>query len=175
MVAPISVTMPFSTCGKKASCCALLNRWISSTNSRVLLAGFAFLRARAVSIILRTSATPPRDRGKVLKMRFRHARNHRGDSGLAGAGRPVENRRAQFVAFNSAAKRLARRKQVRLPRDFIQRSRAHSGGKRRGIVRWRRHVSAGDFGVVGEKVHGLYCIAYGADFRGRKRKRIVVY
>ena len=31
VVAPISVTVPFSTCGRNASCCALLNRWISST------------------------------------------------------------------------------------------------------------------------------------------------
>src|SRR2546430_10188565 len=32
VVAPISVTMPFSTQGRKASCCALLKRWISSQN-----------------------------------------------------------------------------------------------------------------------------------------------
>ncbi len=30
VVAPISVTSPSSTAGSSASCCALLNRWISS-------------------------------------------------------------------------------------------------------------------------------------------------
>ena len=35
VVAPISIMLPFSTYGKKASCCALLKRWISSTNRMV--------------------------------------------------------------------------------------------------------------------------------------------
>ena len=35
VVAPISVTVPFSTTGKKPSCWARLKRWISSTNSKV--------------------------------------------------------------------------------------------------------------------------------------------
>ena len=39
MVAPIRMMVPFSTWGRKASCWALLKRWISSTNRivRVLL------------------------------------------------------------------------------------------------------------------------------------------
>ena len=36
VVAPIKIMLPFSTYGKKASCWALLKRWISSTNSMVL-------------------------------------------------------------------------------------------------------------------------------------------
>ena len=35
VVAPIKMMLPFSTNGKNASCCALLNRWISSTNTIV--------------------------------------------------------------------------------------------------------------------------------------------
>src|SRR4051812_13503698 len=35
VVAPMSRMLPFSTCGRKASCCALLKRWISSTNTSV--------------------------------------------------------------------------------------------------------------------------------------------
>ena len=35
VVAPISVTVPASTWGSSASCCALLKRWISSMNSTV--------------------------------------------------------------------------------------------------------------------------------------------
>ncbi len=36
VVAPISVMIPRSTCGSRASCCALLKRWISSMKSSVL-------------------------------------------------------------------------------------------------------------------------------------------
>ena len=35
VVAPMSVMAPFSTKGRNASCCALLKRWISSTNTMV--------------------------------------------------------------------------------------------------------------------------------------------
>ena len=35
VVAPIRMMLPFSTKGRKASCCALLKRWISSTNTMV--------------------------------------------------------------------------------------------------------------------------------------------
>jgi len=48
VVAPMRMIVPFSTCGRKASCWALLNRWISSTKRRVLL----FLRFH--------SSPPPR-------------------------------------------------------------------------------------------------------------------
>ena len=37
VVAPISVIVPSSTCGRNASCCALLKRWISSTKRIVRL------------------------------------------------------------------------------------------------------------------------------------------
>ena len=36
VVAPMRMMLPFSTNGRNASCCALLKRWISSTNSSVL-------------------------------------------------------------------------------------------------------------------------------------------
>ena len=52
VVAPISVIMPFSTALSNASCCDLLNRWISSMNSIVLWSLPAF------SITCRTSFTP---------------------------------------------------------------------------------------------------------------------
>ena len=35
VVAPIRIIVPRSTWGRKASCCALLKRWISSTKRRV--------------------------------------------------------------------------------------------------------------------------------------------
>ena len=36
VVAPIRMTVPSSTCGRSASCCILLKRWISSTKSTTL-------------------------------------------------------------------------------------------------------------------------------------------
>ena len=41
VVAPISITVPFSTCGKSASCCNLLNLCISSINNITLPVGFS--------------------------------------------------------------------------------------------------------------------------------------
>ena len=46
MVAPISRMLPFSTCGKNASCCALLKRWISSIKTMVRV---PYCRARSAS------------------------------------------------------------------------------------------------------------------------------
>ena len=45
VVAPISVIKPDSTCGKKASCWALLKRWISSTKRIVRSCRFQFCLA----------------------------------------------------------------------------------------------------------------------------------
>ena len=44
VVAPIRMTVPSSTCGSSASCCALLKRWISST--RRIVRWFATWRRR---------------------------------------------------------------------------------------------------------------------------------
>ena len=49
VVAPINVINPLSTCGKNASCWALLNRWISSTNRIVLSPRFQFWRACSIT------------------------------------------------------------------------------------------------------------------------------
>ena len=49
VVAPIKVINPDSTCGKKASCWALLKRWISSTNRTVLVFKFQFTLARSTT------------------------------------------------------------------------------------------------------------------------------
>ena len=58
MVAPTRVTVPSSTCGRNASCCAFVKRWISSTNSIVRLR-FMRRRSRAAATISRISFTPP--------------------------------------------------------------------------------------------------------------------
>ena len=52
VVAPMSVMFPRSTWGRNASCCALLNRWISSTNTIVRLPNRrAFSAAAMMSLI----------------------------------------------------------------------------------------------------------------------------
>ncbi len=57
VVAPISRIVPFSTCGRKASCCALLNRWISSMN-RIVRRFLSASRAFAWSMTALTSLMP---------------------------------------------------------------------------------------------------------------------
>ena len=58
VVAPIRVITPFSICGKKLSCCALLNLWISSINSIVWRPSEKF--CLAFSKIILKSFTPDR-------------------------------------------------------------------------------------------------------------------
>src|SRR5437879_5491769 len=57
VVAPMRVTIPFSTHGRKASCCALLKRWISSQN-RIVPRPSYLSRCSAALMISRTLATP---------------------------------------------------------------------------------------------------------------------
>ncbi len=56
VVAPINVMRPDSTCGKNASCWALLNRWISSTNK--IVRSFRFQFCLACSTTCNTSFLP---------------------------------------------------------------------------------------------------------------------
>ena len=51
--------------------------------------------------------------------------------GLAGAGRPVEDHRAELVGLDRAAQQPARPHDVLLADELVQRARAHPGGKRR--------------------------------------------
>src|SRR5581483_4339652 len=66
VVAPIKIIVPFSTCGKSASCCALLKRWISST-SKIVRCPYKLNRSCASSTIRRISATPASTALKVSK------------------------------------------------------------------------------------------------------------
>ncbi len=49
VVAPIKVIKPDSTWGRKASCWALLKRWISSTKRTVRVCKFQLVRARSTT------------------------------------------------------------------------------------------------------------------------------
>lgn len=57
VVAPINITVPFSTYGSKASCCNLLNLWISSINNMLFPIGFS-IKFFVSSITFFISATP---------------------------------------------------------------------------------------------------------------------
>ena len=49
VVAPIRRMLPFSTNGRNASCCALLKRWISSTNTTVRIPIFLLFSACSIT------------------------------------------------------------------------------------------------------------------------------
>ena len=57
VVAPMSVTTPFSKCGSSASCCDLLNLWISSRNSTVRFPNMTRLFVAVLTTCFK-SATP---------------------------------------------------------------------------------------------------------------------
>ncbi len=59
VVAPIKVRTPLSTCGNRASCWALFQRWTSSTN-RIVRMLYSFRLSWASAITRRSSPTPAR-------------------------------------------------------------------------------------------------------------------
>ena len=68
MVAPISTMLPFSTKGRKASCWALLNRWISSTKRMVRSPRRWFCSAWAITPLI--SLMPLVTALKLMKLDF---------------------------------------------------------------------------------------------------------
>ena len=66
VVAPISTMSPVSTRGRKASCCALLKRWISSTN-RIVRRPDSRRAASASAITALMSLMPDRTALKAMK------------------------------------------------------------------------------------------------------------
>ena len=69
VVAPIRVIRPLSTWGRKASCWALLKRWISSTK-RIVLRRWSRHRSVASSTTPRISFTPESTAEKLMKWDF---------------------------------------------------------------------------------------------------------
>ena len=68
VVAPIKVMLPFSTKGRNASCCALLNLWISSINTIVFSPNLVYLSACCITV--RISLMPLVTAEKVMKFAF---------------------------------------------------------------------------------------------------------
>jgi hypothetical protein len=144
VVAPMSAMVPASTCGRNASCCALLKRWISS-------------QKRMVRRPSRAAASPPRDdlahAGNALGDGAEVARTRRralGDDArerrLAGARRPPEDDAADGVLLDQLAQRLAGPEQVLLADVLVERARPHARGERRvragGAARRRPRAAA---------------------------------
>ena len=125
-----SATVPASTCGSSASCCALLKRWISSTNSTVRSPCWS-RRVAASATASRRSLTPAMHRGE----RARTARAPRAASRRASVvfpvpGGPHRMSDGSSARLERAPQQLARPQQVRLPDELVQRARPHPLGQR---------------------------------------------
>ncbi len=74
--------------------------------------------------------------------------------GLAGAGRPVEDHRAELVGLNRATQEAAWPHDVLLADELVQRARPHPGGERRFLLGQLRSAGVEE---VGGLVHGGDC------------------
>ena len=147
MVAPMRVTVPSSTCGRSASCWALLKRWISSMNRIVRpppmvrsLAGRGDRRAR-------TSATPLMTAERVSKRAPTGVGEEPGEGRLAGARRAPQQDRAEVAARRRRAQRPALADEVLLADELLERPRSHPRGERLAA---RRRLEQGD--LVGRRL-----------------------
>ena len=138
----MNVSRPFSTNGRNASCCALLNRCTSSTNRIVGRPDCAqdHLGARNGFADVLDAGEHRGDRDELGIERFRHqARQRR----LAHAGRPPQDHRMQLAGVERHGKRLAGAEQMPLTDDFVERAGAQALGQRgRRRAGWRTDRSA---------------------------------
>src|SRR2546428_12371259 len=67
-------------------------------------------------------------------MRLRHIGNNPRKRGLSRARRSPEDDGLEQVAFDGLTKRLARRKDIILSQELVERSRAHALGERRAFL-----------------------------------------
>ena len=136
VVAPMSVSVPSSTAGSRASCCDFEKRWISSRN-RIVPCPCSPSRWRARSITSRTSFTPAVTARELLERPLGAACDGERERGLAGAGRPPEERRREPVGLDQTAQRPARPDEVFLADDVVERprpQRARRGAPRLGVA-----------------------------------------
>ena len=131
VVAPIRMTVPSSTSGSSTSCWALLKRCSSSTKRIVRWpAGFQlggrllqhvahFLGAGAGGVEAGEAAV-------------RLVGDDVGQGRLAGAGRAVEDQRAEPVGREQPAEQLAGAEEVLLADELVERPRPHARGQRLG-------------------------------------------
>jgi hypothetical protein len=79
---------------------------------------------------------PETNRAELDELGASHAGNDFSERGLAGAGRPPENQRADVVALDLSAKRFAGANQVLLTDIFVERARTHAIGKGTTLIVW---------------------------------------
>ena len=115
VVAPTSVTVPLSTCGRKASCCPRLKRWISSTN-RIVPRPSSSRRSAASATISRTRGTPSVTAENGTNARSVVLRDEAREGRLPRARRSPEDHRADAAALDRLAEWTSRREQVLLAR-----------------------------------------------------------
>ena len=130
VVAPMSVSVPSSTAGSRASCWAFENRWISSRN-RIVPRPCSPSRRRARSMHVAHVLHAGGDRRHLLEGAFGRAGDGERQRGLAGARRTPEDRRRQAVELDEAAQRAAGSDEVLLADDLVDRARPEAGGERR--------------------------------------------
>ncbi len=130
VVAPMRTSSPSSTPGSRASCWALLKRWTSS-------------RKRIVPLVPLPEALPGlgqhlpdvlharRHRGEGFEGRRGRARDQPGQGGLARAGRPPEDDRAESIGLDEGAQRHPRAEQVLLADHVVEAAGPHPGRQRR--------------------------------------------
>ena len=128
VVAPISVTVPVSTTGRKPSCWARLKRWISSTNSSVALPGSPPPR-RLVERALEVGDAGEH-RGELHEMQPRAGGEQSGDGGLAAARRAPEDQRCKRAPLQHARQRAVGAEQMVLAHDLVECARAQPVGER---------------------------------------------
>ena len=143
VVAPTSVTVPSSITGRKASSCARLKRWISSTKSSVPCP--VARRLRAASNTFLRSATPEKIAEICSKCRSVSCGEQARHGGLAGARRPPEHQRAEASRREQPRQRAVRAGEVVLADDLGERAGPQPVGERTG----RRGVEAGGCEEVG--------------------------
>ena len=143
VVAPISVTVPFSTCGSTASCWFLLKRWISSMNR--IVRRVRQLAGEVDGLAQVGDASGHRRHGQEL--RSRQARDHIRQRRLAGARRAPQHHAGHAIGVERPAQRAAGRQQVVLTHDLVQAARPHAGRERHARGRVTVTVAVEQFGL----------------------------
>ena len=128
VVAPTSVMVPSSMCGRKLSCCARLKRWISSMNSSVPLPVSRRLLARSKA--LRRSCTPEKMAESCSNTRLVSSASRRATVVLPVAGRPPQDHALQPAAPEHARQRALGADEMILPDDLGELARPQPVGQR---------------------------------------------
>ncbi len=128
VVAPTSTMVPSSISGRKASCCALLKRWISSTKSSVPRPFWR--RRRAASKIFFRSATPVKIALICTKARSVASASSRAMVVLPTPGGPQKTIEPRLPVGEHPAERTVGAEEVLLPDHLVEPPRAQAVGER---------------------------------------------